>query len=96
MLPVTIRSRIFLQDIWRAKVGWDGILPTEFVNIWENLHKDLLGCYHISFPRQLHLSNEVTLHVFSDASNKAYGCVAYLVSECHSNIVATKVRVAPI
>ena len=57
MLPVTIRSRIFLQDIWRAKVGWDEILPTEFVNIWESLHKDLLGCYHISFPRQLRLSN---------------------------------------
>ena len=42
------------------------------------------------------LSNEVTLHVFNDASNKSYGCVVYLVSEYHSNIVAAKARVAPI
>ena len=96
MLPVTIRSRIFLQDIWRIKVGWDDVLPMEFVDIWENLRKYLLACYRISFPRQLRLSSDITLHVFSDASNKAYGCVAYLVSENHSNIVAAKATVAPI
>ena len=33
MLPVAIKSRIFLQDIWRTQLGWDDILPIEFVNM---------------------------------------------------------------
>ena len=69
MLLVTIRSRLFLQDIWRTQLGWDDILPIEFVNIWECLYKDLVACYRIPFPRELHFkSNDVSLHIFSDAS----------------------------
>ena len=65
------------------------------MNIWENLHSDLQACYQISFPRQLRfLSSDVTLRVFGDASNKAYGCVAYIVSQGYSSIVAAKARVA--
>ena len=97
MLPVTIRARIFLQDIWRSKFDWDTILPREFADTWNNLHSDLKACFDISFPRQLRFQpNDVTLHIFSDASNKAYGCVAYIVSQGCSTIVAAKARVAPI
>ena len=42
MLPVTIRSRIFFQEIWRTLSGWDDMLPVEFVNLWEDLYKDLM------------------------------------------------------
>ena len=97
MLRVAIRSQIFLQDIWRTQLGWDDVLPIEFVNIWECLYKDLVACHHISFPRQLHFkSNDVSLHLFSDASNKAYRCVVYIVSEGDSNLIAAKARVAPL
>ena len=64
------------------------------MNIWECLYKDLEACYRISFSRQLHLkSNDVSLHLFSDVSNKAYGCVAYVISG-DSNLIAAKARVA--
>ena len=61
------------------------------------MYKDLIACYQISLPRQLRFkSEELSLHLFSDASNKAYGCVAYIVSEGISSIVAAKARVAPL
>ena len=73
------------------------MLPIEFVNIWECLYKDLAACYRISFPRQLHFkSNDVCLHLFSDAGNQAYGCVAYIVSEGDSNLIAAKARIVPL
>ena len=97
MLPVTIKSRILLQEIWRIKVDWDDNLSTEFVKLWEDLFKDLGECYEISIPRQLTFCpNNISLHLFSDASNKAYGCVAYIVSEGNSNLLAAKARVAPL
>ena len=97
MLPVTIRSRIFLQEIWRIKVSWDEQLPVEFTQLWKDLYKDLKECYDISFPRQLSFTpNDLSLHLFSDASNKAYGCVAYAVSNGCSSLIAAKARVAPL
>ena len=97
MLQVTIRSRILLQEIWRIKVDWDDSLPVDFINLWEDLYKDLKECYNISIPRQLLFNPEnVDLHLFSDASNKAYGCVAYAVSEGLSSLIAAKARVAPL
>ena len=73
------------------------MLPIEFANLWETLYKDLMTCYQISFPRQLRLvSGDLSLHVFSDASNKAYGCLAYVVSEGNSSLVVAEARVAPL
>ena len=95
--PVTIRSRILLQELWRSKVSWDDELPIQLVNEWKDLFKDLCKCYDICIPRQiLFCPNNCNLHLFSDASNKAYGCVAYLVSEGLSYLVAAKARVAPL
>ena len=97
MLPITIKARVFLQEIWRTKVSWDEELPVEFGKLWENLYVDLKECHNISLPRQLLFTpNNLSLHLFSDASNKAYGCVAYAVSDGSSNLIVAKARVAPL
>ena len=97
MLPVTIRSRMLLQEVWRTRVSWDDRLSVEFVDLWEDLFLDLQECYNISIPRQLYFDpNNVSLHLFSDASNKAYGCAAYVVSEGVSSLITAKARVAPL
>ena len=48
------------------------------------------------FPRHV-LYNCADLHVFTDASNKAYGAVAYTVNSLNtrSNLLISKARVAP-
>ena len=31
LFPVTIRAKIFLQDLWKGKFTWDEILPKKYV-----------------------------------------------------------------
>ena len=65
MLPVTIRSRMFLQEIWRTQSGWGDVLPVEFVNLWEDLYKDLMACYHIYFQDSCNSGLVILAYIYS-------------------------------
>ena len=88
--PLSVRGRIFLQTLWKAKVSWDESLTEEHTNILVEILREF------SFPRRV-VFESVELHVFVDASTKAYGAVAYVVdTNTHSsNILISKARVAP-
>ena len=93
---LTISGRIFIQKLWRAQQPWDKKLENELVDEWKLIAQNLNKISDIKLPRQVSSSNPLSLHIFSDASLSAYGCVAYLVSDESSNLVMAKVRVAPI
>ena len=44
LMPVTIRTRLFLQELWRAQVGWDEELSEDFRAVWEKLYADFGVC----------------------------------------------------
>ncbi|XP_076638806.1 uncharacterized protein LOC143350669 [Colletes latitarsis] len=79
--PFTIRSKILLQNSWRSTIAWDEVLKdTEYVE-WKRWIQDLQHIKHFSIPR-CYLQRNATicateLHVFCDASEKAYAGVAY-------------------
>ena len=37
LLPVTIRARLFLQQLWRSKLDWDQPLPIELQASWHDI-----------------------------------------------------------
>ena len=79
--PFTIRGKMLVQEAWKLSLGWDESLPDEMVNRWNEIKGDLRELQTIRFPRhvlQSGLNND--LHVFSDASVKGYGAVAYAVA----------------
>ncbi|XP_048770094.2 uncharacterized protein LOC125676243 [Ostrea edulis] len=96
--PVTVRAKIFMQDIWKLECSWDQCLPHEFQENWKSLALDLQECTNIEIQRYLHTDSKETpaLHVFTDASQRAYGACAYLVTKDTSCLVMAKNRVAPI
>ena len=96
ILPVTIRSRILLQELWRRKLSWDEPIPEDLVTVWQVLLGDLRDCFGCQIPRQLVSSGTVELHAFSDASNVAYGSVIYFALNGISRFVIAKAKVAPI
>ena len=80
---------------------WDEPLDNELKNKWNILSRNIQSVTsHTAVPRrysQCTTSSPVALHIFADASTKAYGAVAYLV---HQNkqvaFIMSKTRVAPL
>uniref|UniRef100_A0A1B0GNN0 Peptidase aspartic putative domain-containing protein n=1 Tax=Phlebotomus papatasi TaxID=29031 RepID=A0A1B0GNN0_PHLPP len=112
--PVIIEAKMLLQhlhsikpknpDKKSVKNSWDAPLPAEFLLRWKKFVEAFQEVRHISIPRWIStISNptRVDLHIFCDASAKAYGAVIYYVSRdscgnvC-SRILMAKSRVAPL
>ena len=75
--PLTVRGKIFLQTLWKEKMGWDQTLNTEQVKAICEILIDLQRVDEFSFPRHI-LHEHSELHVFADASSRAYGAAVYI------------------
>ena len=97
-LPVTIKARIFLQKLWKQKLGWDNELNEELMREWSEIRDDLRSCLKLTIPRSTSLGKGDVLHVFCDASESAYGCAVYRVNKQKkiSRLLVAKARVAPL
>lgn len=78
--PVTIRAKLIIQELWRLDKKWDDLLPEGLQKEWIGFYTELSLINHIRIPRWMGMtiSRKVQIHVFCDASSKAYGAVAYL------------------
>lgn len=97
--PVTVKAKLFMQDLWKTKLDWDECFDEKLSHKWKEIESDIEKATEIGIPRMLVdgvMSNETSLHVFTDASQVAYGACAYLVTSKTSMIVMAKNRVAPV
>ena len=99
--PITIRTKIFIQELWARGFERDEPLPDELQKQWLDISQDLADSTHIQiqrryFPLLPRWPSDATLRVFVDASIKAYGTVAYLTSGPYTTMVMSKSRVAPL
>ena len=68
-----------------------------YVAEWKELENEFQQITNLIVPRSAAPENNCyTLHIFCDASTKAYGAAAYLVSDSESLLLTSKVRVAPL
>ena len=58
--------------LWMGEFGWDDRLPSDLSVEWSKIKSDLDNLSEVSFDRQA-IGENVTLYVFSDASNDMYG-----------------------
>ena len=64
---------------------------------WQDLARDIEESIKIALPRQYFTATtKPVLHVFADASIKAYGAVAYLCDAENSSFMMARTRVAPL
>lgn len=74
--PFIVRARIILKDKWTSGITWDQELPDELAKpalVW---FKELPELSKIKVPRSLKDPGQLEnsqLHVFTDASQGAYG-----------------------
>ncbi|XP_073334837.1 uncharacterized protein [Pagrus major] len=108
LIPFTTRAKILVQRLWSKKRDWDDPqLPDDLLQQWYAWESELQQLPSISLPRcYVDLATDIsactqTIHIFSDASEKAYGAVAYLRTVDHSGNVqvaflAARSRVSPV
>lgn len=103
LAPVIVTAKIFLQQLWELKLDWDAALPAEHHTKWTTFRNSLPILSQITFPRHVY-ANEIPktkqLHIFADASEKAYGAAIYIRSTTNNGriivrLLCSKSRVAP-
>ncbi|XP_075261127.1 uncharacterized protein LOC142352857 [Convolutriloba macropyga] len=102
--PVIITLKIILQEIWKEGLAWDDSLPKEKIKSIQTWIDNYMCSPPIEIPRCLTLDvatrKAYELHVFTDASQLAYGAVAYarIISEngVSCSFLMSKAKVAPI
>ncbi|XP_074649039.1 uncharacterized protein LOC141904353 [Tubulanus polymorphus] len=101
LTPITVQSKILMQDIWKLSVDWDDSLSSELCSRWSSVVKDMREASTFEFPRQvidsaMFVSGQPELHVFCDSSSRAFGAVTYIRCVDQSAFLMSKSRVAPI
>lgn len=104
--PIVIKGRILFQKTWRSGIDWDTQLPASEVSKWNDWKSELARAVAIKIPR-CYTPTESTellqreLHVFSDASEQVYACVAfwrfiYSDGTVKVALISSKARVSPL
>ncbi|XP_026110661.1 uncharacterized protein LOC113084551 isoform X2 [Carassius auratus] len=94
IVPFTTRAKVLVQHLWDKQRDWDDpSLPEDVLEPWIMWEKELQYLSQILLPRcyvspEMNTSNlQRDLHIFADASEKAYGSVAYLRTESSQGCV---------
>ena len=87
---------MLLQEMWMCGLDWDEEVPKELSGLSE-----LISLSQIKVPKSLQIQREVqtvSLHTFVDASQDAYGAVAYLrvLYDVTVRFIASKTKVSPL
>ena len=94
--PVIVTVKQSMQELWRQKNDWDQKIPEEQILVINGWIQELEMLSEIHFPRKvLPQVLPYTLHVFCDASERAYAAAAYVVTEISTNLLAAKPKVPP-
>ncbi|GAA6093679.1 uncharacterized protein LOC113069085, partial [Tachysurus ichikawai] len=107
IIPFTTRAKILIQDLWKQNLGWDELItPQPLKENWLTWLREIPNLAQLQFPRPYtsacadHPSAIRDLHIFCDASERAYGSVAYLRTtdnQGHAQVafIMARSRVAP-
>lgn len=107
IVPFTTRCKVLVQDMWKANIGWDDkIQPADLLEKWSSWVQEIPTLQHLKLPRPYAPATADTanatrhIHIFCDASERAYGSVAYMQTtddsqQFYVSFVFARSRVAP-
>ena len=103
--PFIVKAKIMLRKLWMIKdIDWDDHIPDEDQKAWEKFFEESGDLEKIKFKRCMKPADAVgspMLTIFSDASQDAYGAVAYtswktINGSYKTSLIMSKTRITPI
>ena len=104
--PFLLQGRLLNQELCRANLGWDEVIPEKIQIQWTKWEKKLKQLEKIAVercykPAIFGTLVECSLHHFADACEYGYGQVSYLRlvdnnGRIHCSLMIGKARVAPL
>ncbi|XP_055527262.1 uncharacterized protein LOC129719871 [Wyeomyia smithii] len=105
--PTIAMAKLFMQHLWALKRNgesceWDTPLPPKLQAEWKQFHTTLLMIGEVRVPRFVSVpeANNIQLHFFSDASERAYGTCCYVRTESAGivsvQLLAFRSKVSPL
>jgi hypothetical protein len=87
--PVSAIAKILFQETWCRSMQWEEILPHDIGARWHAWTTSLPLLAAIDIPRWIGTSNchDNQIHVFCDASERAYGAVLYVQSSTREGLI---------
>ena len=106
LAPFTLKAKQILQELCKAKCGWDDVIPEVYVTAWKRWMSEVeqLSEFQIDRcwkPKNFGQIQTAQLHHFCDGSEKGYGSVSYLrlantAGKVHIAFLMGKARVTPL
>lgn len=105
LAPFVLLAKVLVQKLWQRKCDWDDQLTEGELQTWKLWQSELQLIESISIPRwygKMAPTADVTreLHLFSDASEDAFGAVAYVrmvtPETSHCELIMARTRLAPL
>ncbi len=101
--PVTIGAKLFIQSLWKEKLGWDDKIEEGKLRVWKEATEGIKEISSTPVPRFICTAEKegacFDLLCFTDASAQAYSANVYLrvstPAECKVNLIFSKTRLAP-
>lgn len=103
--PAIVTAKILIQKLWLEGVLWDQEINEQLKEEWKSIRKDLEHINKIKVKRWLNTlsteKNQIYLHGFCDASEKAYAAVVYcrVITKqegIKTYLIASRTKVAPV
>lgn len=100
--PVITVAKTLLQKCWLLKLEWDEPVPDDVAQVWLRFINSLSSLSNLQIPRHVMCVDPtyIELHIFTDASQTAYGACAYIrtinsESAVTVRLLCSKGKVAP-
>ncbi len=98
--PFILKAKLIFQELCRRKLSWDDNQPEDLAMPCQMWLGDLPQLSLLRVPRCLKLAanfqSDTQLYCFSNASDLAYGAVAYLRVDHQCKFIMSKSKLAPI
>lgn len=70
---------IWIQKLWKTKIGWDEKLPDDIIEKWNEFWTDIMNWERVKIDRWIGTdgSVEIQMHECADSSTAAFGAQIY-------------------